>query len=187
MNNLADIAAGEVRSEAGEGEDPIPIPGSVLAVEVNNLADIAAGEVRSKAGEGEDLQVEDDRPLLVRYKAGPSPSEFPVPAAWSRMLVAYYCCNTATQDYSRNPVFFIRHCATVSCLLSYFNQATVSINLLCPRIFFIFFLISLSPIRLFSVSVNLNFCTGKIHHRFRKACISCKHLIKSRTIRKFHH
>jgi hypothetical protein len=42
------MAAGEVRSEAGEGEDPIPIPGSVLAVEVNDLADIAAGEVRSE-------------------------------------------------------------------------------------------------------------------------------------------
>ncbi len=49
MNNLADIAAGEVRSEAGEGEDPIPIPGSVLAFEVNNLADKAAAEVRSEA------------------------------------------------------------------------------------------------------------------------------------------
>ena len=49
MNNLADIAAGKVRSEAGECEDPIPIPGSVLAVEVNNLADIVAGEVKCEA------------------------------------------------------------------------------------------------------------------------------------------
>ena len=149
---------------------------------MNDLADIAAGEVRSEAGECEDLQVEDDRPLLVRYKAGSSPSEFPVPAAWSRTLVDYSVTSVKTLDgpQFKSILFLSRHSITVFRLSSYSNPMTLFVNIF----FFVNFLstflfiytmyyvlvlplfVSVSFLYTSLVSINHHFCTGKIHRRF---------------------